>query len=40
MARVEGQPFSIDWLPDVQLLITAPQGVVIGEEQAPYGAIG
>jgi sugar lactone lactonase YvrE len=33
-------PFSIDWLPDGQLLITTPRGVVIGEEQAPYAATG
>src|SRR5262249_1796090 len=40
VARVEGLPFSIDWLPDGQLLITTPRGVVIGKEQAPYGATG
>src|SRR4051794_6107622 len=40
VARVEGLPFSIDWLPDGQLLTTTPGGVVIGQEQAPYGAVG
>jgi sugar lactone lactonase YvrE len=40
VARVEGLPFSIDWLPDGQLLITTPRGVVIGTEQRPYGAAG
>lgn len=38
LAQVEGLPFSIDWLPDGQLLTTTPRGVVIGQEQAPYGA--
>ena len=40
VARVEGLPFSIDWLPDGQLLITTPRGVVIGREQVSYGAVG
>jgi sugar lactone lactonase YvrE len=40
VTRVEGLPFSIDWLPDGQLLITTPNGVVAGERQAPYGAMG
>src|SRR5476651_1502983 len=40
VTRVDGLPFSIDWLPDGRLLITTPRGVVIGEEQAPYGAVG
>src|SRR6476619_1200825 len=40
VARVEGLPFSIDWLPDGQLLTTTPRGLVIGEEQAPYGDTG
>jgi sugar lactone lactonase YvrE len=39
-ARVEGFPFSIDWLPDGRLLTTTPRGVVVGAEQAPYGATG
>jgi len=40
VAGVEGLPFSIDWLPDGQLLITTSGGVVIGPEKAPYGAAG
>jgi len=36
----EGLPFSIDWLPDGRLLTTTPDGVVIGPDQAPYGAAG
>ena len=40
VARVEGLPFSIDWLPDGQLLITTSSGVVIGPEKVPYGAAG
>jgi hypothetical protein len=40
VARVIGLPFSIDWLPDGTLVMTTPNGVVIGEELAPYGATG
>jgi sugar lactone lactonase YvrE len=40
VTRVQGLPFSIDWLPDGRLLATTPGGVVIGEEQAPYAATG
>jgi sugar lactone lactonase YvrE len=40
VARVEGLPFSIDWLPDGRLLATTPRGVVVGTEQAPFGAAG
>ena len=40
VARVEGLPFSIDWLPDGRLLITTVNGVVTGPELAPYGAAG
>ena len=40
VTRVEGLPFSIDWLPDGRLLITTPNGVVAGPELAPYGATG
>src|SRR5262245_18085522 len=39
-ARVEGLPFSIDWLPDGRLVATTPGGVVAGSELAPYGATG
>jgi sugar lactone lactonase YvrE len=40
VARVEGLPFSIDWLPDGRLVVTTPEGVVTGTELAPYGAAG
>src|SRR5262249_16171836 len=40
VARVEGLAVWIDGLPDGQLLITTQRGVVIGQEQAPYGAMG
>ena len=40
VARVEGLPFSIDWLPDGRLVATTPAGVVVGAELAPLGAPG
>ena len=40
VARVEGLPFSIDWLPDGRLLATTPGGVVVGSDLAAYGATG
>lgn len=40
VTRVEGLPFSIDWLPDGRLVTTTSQGVVVGTELAPYGAAG
>ena len=40
VARVDGLPFSIDWLPDGRLVATTPRGVVAGFELAPYGASG
>jgi sugar lactone lactonase YvrE len=40
VGRVEGLPFSIDWLPDGQLLITTPRGVAVGQAEVPYGAGG
>ena len=40
VARVEGLPFSIDWLPDGRMVATTPGGVVAGPELEPYGAIG
>jgi sugar lactone lactonase YvrE len=40
VARVEGLPFSIDWLPDGRLVATTNVGVVVGTELAPYGAAG
>jgi sugar lactone lactonase YvrE len=39
-AKVDGLPFSIDWLPDGRLVTTTPRGVVVGHEQLPYGAMG
>jgi sugar lactone lactonase YvrE len=40
MARVDGLPFSIDWLPDGRLVTTTPGGVVVGTDLTPYGAAG
>jgi sugar lactone lactonase YvrE len=40
VARVEGLPFSIDWLPDGRLVATTPRGVVAGPDLATYGAAG
>jgi len=40
MARVEGLPFSIDWLPDGRLVATTPDGVVVGSDLMPYGPAG
>jgi sugar lactone lactonase YvrE len=40
VARVEGLPFSVDWLPDGRLLVTTPNGVVVGTDLQPYGATG
>jgi sugar lactone lactonase YvrE len=40
MARVEGLPFSIDWLPDGRLVATTPNGLVAGPGLEPYGAPG
>jgi sugar lactone lactonase YvrE len=40
VARVEGLPFSIDWLPDGRLVATTPGGVVAGSDLEPYGATG
>jgi sugar lactone lactonase YvrE len=40
VARVEGLPFSIDWLPDGRLVATTAQGVVAGPDLEPYGATG
>lgn len=39
VARVEGMPFSIDWLPDDRLVLTTPRGMVTGPDLAPYGAL-
>src|SRR5581483_9280938 len=40
VARIDGLPFSIDWLPDGRLVATTPGGVVVGPDLAPYGATG
>lgn len=40
VARVEGMPFSIDWLPDGRLVATTPNGLVAGPDLEPYGASG
>jgi sugar lactone lactonase YvrE len=40
VARVEGLPFSIDWLPDDRMVTTTPNGVVVGPDHVPYGAVG
>ena len=40
VARVNGLPFSIDWLPDGRLVATTPAGVVAGSGLQPYGAAG
>lgn len=40
VARVNGLPFSIDWLPDGRLLVTTPTGVVTGTGLEPYAAAG
>lgn len=40
VARVEGLPFSIDWLPDGRLVATTTRGVVAGFDLSPYGAAG
>jgi len=40
VARVEGLPFSIDWLPDGRMVTTTSNGVVVGVDLEPYGAAG
>jgi sugar lactone lactonase YvrE len=40
VARVDGLPFSIAWLPDGRLVATTPVGLVAGPDLAPYGADG
>jgi sugar lactone lactonase YvrE len=40
VARVEGMPFSIDWLPDGRLVATTPRGLVAGPGLKPYAASG
>lgn len=40
VARIDGLPFSIDWLPNGELVATTPNGVVTGVDLTPYGATG
>jgi len=40
VAAVAGLPFSIDWLPDGELLVTTSNGVMIGAGLEPYAAAG
>ena len=40
VARVEGLPFSIDWLSDGRMLVTTNNGVRVGPELAPHGPGG
>ena len=37
VARVEGLPFSIVWLPDGRMVVKTNDGVRVGPELAPYG---
>lgn len=39
-ARIDGLPFSIDWLRDGRLVATTPNGLVAGPDLEPYGAPG
>jgi len=40
VGRIDGLPFSIDWLPDGRLVATTPGGLVAGPDLQPYGAVG
>lgn len=40
VGRVEGLPFSIDWLPDGRLVTTSPSGVLAGPDLTQYAAAG
>jgi sugar lactone lactonase YvrE len=40
VARIDGLPFSIDWLPDGRLVATTSGGLVVGKDLEPYGALG
>ena len=40
VGRVQGLPFSIDWLPDGRLVTTSPSGLLAGPDLAPYAAEG
>jgi sugar lactone lactonase YvrE len=37
VARIDGLPFSIDWLPDGRLVATSAGGLLAGPDLAPYG---
>lgn len=38
--RIEGLPFSVDWLPDGREVYSTPHGVVVGPDLTPYGGTG
>ena len=38
--RIEGLPFSVDWLPDGREVYATQHGVVVGPDLAPYGGTG
>lgn len=38
VARIDGLPFSIDWLPDGRLIATSRDGLLAGPDLSPYGA--
>ncbi|WP_336922558.1 SMP-30/gluconolactonase/LRE family protein [Aquipuribacter sp. SD81] len=40
VTRVEGVPFSVDWLPDGRLVVCTSDGVRVGPGLEPYGALG
>jgi sugar lactone lactonase YvrE len=40
VARIDGLPFSIDWLPDGRLVATTGGGVVVGPDLEPHGPPG
>lgn len=38
--RIEGLPFSVDWLPDRREVYATTAGVLVGPDLAPYGGTG
>ena len=38
--RIDGLPFSVEWLPDGREVLTTQDGVVVGPDLAPYGGTG
>ena len=38
--RIDGLPFSVDWLPDGREVCTTPRGVLVGPDLAAYGGAG